>query len=79
MSTTTTTTRWRTSPGRALPEFGAKSARLERPTSATKFVDVCDAAANQNVKIWSARFSAGFGAFVSGCFGLMIGGGGSTA
>src|SRR5688572_940160 len=34
---------------------------------------------SQNVKIWSGRFSAGFGAFESGCFGLMIGGGGSTA
>ncbi|HEY3801213.1 MAG TPA: hypothetical protein VGL61_01350 [Kofleriaceae bacterium] len=30
------------------------------------------------MKIWSGRFSAGFGAACS-CFGLMIGGGGSTA
>lgn len=33
---------------------------------------------DQNVKICSGRFSAGFGAAVS-CRGLMIGGGGSTA
>jgi hypothetical protein len=62
--------------------FGARSQRTSTtatpPSRCAEDGGITAGVAAQNVKIWSGRFSAGLGA-ASCCFGLMIGGGGSTA